>query len=103
MHPLLALEPGARLDVEGLVSVRATRATGLPLAPIPGRADWPETPGTDGRPVALDVVRDPAAGTALKVYGGWSSRAGTAPAARVARGRGGGPAGRTRLELAWYA
>ena len=55
MHPLLALEPGARFEVEGLVSVRVTSVIGLPIAPVPGRADWPETPGTDGRPIALDV------------------------------------------------
>ncbi len=71
MHPLLALEAGGRMEVEGLVSVRVSHAVGLPLAPVPGRAEWPETPGTDGRPVALDVVRGPGAGTALKLYGGW--------------------------------
>ena len=105
MHPLLALEPGARLDVEGLVSVVATRATGLLLAPIPGRADWPEAPGTDGRPVALDLVRDPTAGVALKAYGGWelygswdsASGEGLPGVAAAVQPDG------ARLELAWYA
>ncbi len=105
MHPLLALEAGARLDVEGLVSVRVTQATGLPIAPVPGRADWPETPGTDGRPVALDVVRDAAAGTALKAFGGWelygswdsASGEGLPGVAAAVQPDG------ARLELTWYA
>ncbi len=105
MHALLALEPGARLEVEGLASIRVSHAAGLPLAPVPGRADWPETPGTDGRPVALDVVREPVARTALKAYGGWElyggwdgdggeGLPGVAAAAQ--------PDG-ARLELSWYA
>ncbi len=105
MHPLLALEPGARFDVEGLVSVRVTRATGLPIAPVPGRADWPETPGTDGRTVALDVVRNPAAGTALKAFGGWelygswdSATGEGLPGVAAAVQPDG-----ARLELTWYA
>ncbi len=105
MHPLLALEPDARIEVEGLVSVRVSAAAGLPLAPVPGRADWPETPGTDGRPIALDVVRGPGAGTALKAYGGWelygswdsASGEGLPGVAAVAQPDGG------RLELSWYA
>jgi hypothetical protein len=105
MHPLLALEPGARVEVEGLVSVRVARAIGLPLAPVPGRAEWPETPGTDGRPIALDVVRDAGAGTALKAYGGWELYGGWDGAggeglpgvAAVTQPDG------ARLELSWYA
>lgn len=105
MHPLLALEPGARVEVEGLVSVRVAHAVGLPLAPVPGRADWPETPGTDGRAVALDVVRGPSAGTALKAFGGWELYGGWEGAggeglpgvAAVAQPDG------SRLELTWYA
>lgn len=105
MHPLLALEPGARVEVEGLVSVRVVYAVGLPLAPVAGRADWPETPGTDGRPVALDVVRGPSAGTALKAFGGWELYGGWENAggeglpgvAAVAQPDG------SRLELTWYA
>lgn len=71
MHPLLALEPGARVDVEGLASVRVTQAAGVPIGPVPGHVAWPETPGTDGPMIALDVVRERGAGTALKLYGGW--------------------------------
>src|SRR5665811_847678 len=71
MHPLLALEPGARVDVEGLASVRVTQAAGVPSGPVPGHVAWPETPGTDGPMIALDVVRERGAGTALKLYGGW--------------------------------
>jgi hypothetical protein len=105
MHPLLALEPGSRLEVEGLVSVRVTHAAGLPIAPVPGRADWPETPGTDGRPVALDVVRGPAAGSAVMAYGGWelygswdaATGEGLPGVAAVVQPDGG------RLELSWYA
>jgi hypothetical protein len=105
MHPLLALEPGARLEVEGLVSVRVTHATGLPIAPVPGRADWPETPGTDGRPVALDVVREAGAGTALKAFGGWelygswdaATGEGLPGVAGVVQPDG------ARLDLTWYA
>ena len=105
MHPLLALEPGARVEVEGLVSVRVALAVALPLAPVPGRADWPETPGTDGRPLRLDVVGDPAAGTALKAFGGWElygswdafGGEGLPGVATVAQPDG------SRLELTWYA
>jgi len=105
MHPLLALEPGARIEVGGLVSVRVAHAAGLPLAPVPGRADWPETPGTDGRPLQLDVVGDPAAGTALKAFGGWelygswdsAGGEGLPGVAAVAQPDG------SRLELTWYA
>jgi hypothetical protein len=103
MHPLLALEPGARLEVEGLVNALAVYVVGLPLAP--GRVDWPETPGTDGRPVALDVVRGPAAGTAAKLFGGWglygswesTMGEGLPGVAAVAQPDG------SRLELTWYA
>jgi hypothetical protein len=105
MHPLLALEPGARMEVEGLVSVRVDHAVGLPIAPIPGRADWPETPGTDGRPVALDVVSGPGAGTAIKLFGGWElygswdsvSGEGLPGVAAAVQPDG------ARLELTWYA
>jgi hypothetical protein len=105
MHPLLALEPGARIEVEGLVSVRVAHALGLPLAPVPGRADWPETPGTDGRPLQLSVVGDPASGTSLKAFGGWelygswdaAGGEGLPGVAAVAQPDG------SRLELTWYA
>jgi hypothetical protein len=105
MHPLLALEPGAHIDVEGLVSVRVASATGLPLAPVPGRADWPETPGTDGRPIRLDIVGEPTAGTAVMAFGGWelygswdaAGGEGLPGVAAVAQPDG------SRLELTWYA
>ena len=105
MHPLLALEPGARFEVEGLVSVRVVHATGLALAPVPGRADWPETPGTDGRSIVLDVVGDPGAATALKAFGGWelygswdgAGGEGLPGIAAVSQPDG------SRLELSWYA
>ena len=105
MHPLLALEPGARIEVEGLVSVRVAHAAGLPLAPVPGHADWPETPGTDGRPLRLDVVGDPTAGTALKAFGGWelygswdaAGGEGLPGVAAVVQPDG------SRLDLTWYA
>ncbi len=105
MHPLLALEPGARVEVEGLVTVLATQATGLPLAPVPGRADWPETPGVDGRPISLDLVGERGAGTAVKLYGGWglygawdsSVGEGLPGVAGVVQPDG------SRLELSWYA
>jgi len=105
MHPLLALEPGGRIEVEGLASVRLVSAVNLPLAPVPGRADWPETPGTDGRPVALDVVRGRGAGTALRAVGGWelyggwegSSGEGLPGVAAAVQPDG------ARLELTWYA
>jgi hypothetical protein len=105
MHPLLALEPGARIEVEGLVTVLVTQASGLALAPVPGRADWPETPGTDGRPIPLDVVGERGAGTAAKLYGGWglygdwdsSVGEGLPGVAAVVQPDG------ARLELSWYA
>jgi hypothetical protein len=105
MHPLLALDPGARVGVVGLGSVRVAWAAGLPLAPIPGRADWPETPGTDGRPIRLDIVGDPVAGTALKAFGGWelygswdaAGGEGLPGVAAVAQPDG------SRLEITWYA
>jgi len=105
MNPLLALEPGSRIEVEGLVSVRVAWAAGVPLAPIPGRADWPETPGTDGRPIQLDVVGAPAAGVALRAFGGWElygswdsgGGEGLPGVAGVAQPDG------SRLDLTWYA
>ncbi|MFH1474858.1 MAG: hypothetical protein ABIG85_03265, partial [Chloroflexota bacterium] len=105
MHPLLALEPGARVEVEGLVSVSVAHVAGLPIVPVPGRAGWPETPGTDGRALQLDVVGDPAAGTALKAFGGrelygsWDAGRGERlpGVAAVAQPDG------SRLELTWYA
>ncbi len=105
MHPLLALDPGSRLEVEGLFSVRVAHATGLALAPVPGRAAWPEAPGTDGRPIALDVVGTPGAGTALKAFGGWelygswdgAGGEGLPGMAAVTQPDG------SRLELSWYA
>lgn len=105
MHPLLALEAGARIEVEGLVNVLVTQATGLPLAAVPGRAEWPETPGTDGRPIALDVVGDVSAARAAKLYGGWglygdwdaSIGEGLPGVAAVIQPDG------ARLELSWYA
>jgi hypothetical protein len=103
MHPLLALDPGARLEVEGLVTVVVAHTVGLPLGP--GRADWPETPGTDGRPIALDLVGDPGAGTAAKLFGGWglygsweaSTGEGLPGVASVVQPDG------SRLDLSWYA
>lgn len=105
MHPLLALEHGARIEVEGLATVLVSTAVGLPLAPVPGRADWPETPGTDGRAIPLDLVGDPGARTAVKLYGGWglygswdsSVGEGLPGVAAVAQPDG------SRLELTWYA
>ena len=105
MHPLLALEPGTRIEVEGLVSVRVAQAAGLPLGRVPGRAGWPETPGTDGRPRRLDIVGDPGAGTALKAFGGWElygswdggGGEGLPGVAALAQPDG------SRLELTWYA
>jgi hypothetical protein len=105
MHPLLALETGATIEVEGLASVRVGQATGLPIAPVPGRCDWPETPGTHGRPIDLHVVREPAAGTALKafggweLYGGWEGGSGEGLPGVAAAVQPGGD----RIELSWYA
>lgn len=105
MHPLLVLEPGGCLEVEGLSSVRVAMAAGLQIGPVPGRADWPETPGTDGRTVRLDVAREPGAGVALKAFGGWelyggwdnASGEGLPGVAAAAQPDG------SRLELTWYA
>ena len=105
MHPILALEPGARIDVEGLASVRVTQAMGVPIGPVPGHVAWPETPGTDGPMIALDVVRERGAGTALKLYGGWElygswdsvSGEGLPGVAAVHQPDG------SSLELTWYA
>lgn len=105
MHPLLALEPGATIEVEGLASVRVGQATGLPITPVPGRCDWPETPGTDGRPIDLHVVRGPQAGTAFKafggweLYGGWEGGSGEGLPGVAAAVQPGGD----RIELSWYA
>jgi hypothetical protein len=105
MHPLLALDPGARVDVEGLASVRVTQAAGVPIGPVPGHVAWPETPGTDGPMIALDLVRERGAGTALKLYGGWElygswdsvSGEGLPGVAAVRQPDG------SALELTWYA
>ena len=105
MHPLLALEPGARVNVEGLASVRVTQAVGVPIGPVPGQVAWPEAPGTDGPMIALDVVRERGAGTALKLYDGWElhgnwdsvSGEGLPGVAAVRQPNG------SALELTWYA
>ena len=105
MHPLLALEPGAHVEVEGLASVRVTAAVSVPIGPVPGHVAWPETPGTDGPMIALDVVRERSAGTALKLYGGWElygswdsvSGEGLPGVAAVRQPDG------SALELTWYA
>ena len=105
MHPLLALDPGARLEAEGVASVLVTHAAGLPIAPVPGRADWPETPGTDGRPVTLAVARGPWAGTALKAYAGWElygSRQDATGEGLPGVAAAVQPDG-SRLDLTWYA
>jgi hypothetical protein len=104
MHPLLVLEPGARVEVEGLASVRVTHASGVSIGPVPGHVGWPETRGTDGSMIALDVVRERGAGTALKLYGGWElygswdslSGEGLPGAAAVHQPDGSG------LELTWH-
>ncbi len=76
-HPLLALEPGARLHLPGVARVRMWRSRGAtdrsdddllawPIAAVPGRG-----------PVPLDVVQGVDAGLALKLFA-------TVPAARAA-------------------
>ena len=41
MHPLLALEPGARLALRGVHRVAITNATGFDLGSVDGTVDWP--------------------------------------------------------------
>lgn len=64
MHPALALEPGARIDLPGVERVSLTWANGLALAP--GAVAWPLAE-VGGSTVDLAAVRS-GTGWALKLY-----------------------------------
>jgi hypothetical protein len=68
MHALLALEPGARLLVEGAESAVMTHGIGLGLAAAAEPIAWPEAVAADGRRVRLDEVRGIEVGQAAKLY-----------------------------------
>jgi galactose mutarotase-like enzyme len=66
MHPVLALEPGTRVDLGGADRARLTWANGLPLSPSE-RIDWPLARRDDGERIDLSLVRGPE-GWAAKLY-----------------------------------
>lgn len=66
MHPTLALEPGARLELPGTDSVRLTWMTGSPRV-ADGSVRWPLAGTVDGREVDLARVRE-SDGSAAKYY-----------------------------------
>ena len=68
MHPLLALEPGARLVLGGVHRVAITNATGFDLGSVDGTVDWPLARLRDGRTTDLSRIAGVEAGTALKAY-----------------------------------
>ncbi len=69
MHPLLALEPGARIELPGVGHLGLTRAVGLDLKTVEGRLGWPMALTADGSTVDLSLVRDVSARIALKLAG----------------------------------
>ncbi len=70
MHPLFAIEPGSRIEVNDLRSVLVTHAAGIDLPFLPRRVPWPTATDDRGEPIAWDTVRAREAGTAAKLYGG---------------------------------
>lgn len=69
MHPLLALEPGTRIELPGIERLRVSHATGLHLATTGGGVDWPIARRADGSTVDLSLVPPVGAGLALKLAG----------------------------------
>ena len=74
MHPLLALDVGARLVLEGVDTVTVTGATGLDVTLRNGAARWPVADLGNGGTIDLSEIRGVEAGTSLKVYAEAASR-----------------------------
>jgi hypothetical protein len=68
MHPLLALDVGARLVLVGVDAVTVTGSTGLDLTLRGGSVGWPVAELGDGVTIDLAAIRGVEAGTSLKVY-----------------------------------
>jgi hypothetical protein len=69
MHPILAVEPGDRLELVGVRSVAATYVRPGPREAEGRTLHWPVAT-VDGRRVRLDRVAPPDGATALKLYAG---------------------------------
>lgn len=68
IHPLLALEPGARLAIPGVDAVRVTNGPGLDLRAANGQVAWPVVDTLAGDRLDLSRIPDSSAGTARKLY-----------------------------------
>ncbi len=69
MHPLLALEPGATIELPGTERLALTRAIGLDLATTDGVVDWPLAKTASGLTMDLSRVLGKEAEIALKLAG----------------------------------
>jgi hypothetical protein len=68
MHPLLALEPGARLAIAGVDAVSVTHGPRVEVRNADGRTGWPVTNLLAGGTLDLSRIPDAQAGTAVKLY-----------------------------------
>lgn len=117
MHPLLALDAGARLAIGRLDEVTVTSETGLDLATRGGLAGWPVAERREGGTIDLSEIQGVDASIALKAYADapsglviayqpdgsglvidWDRRA--APALGVWIDAGGWPVGEARHQVA---
>jgi len=69
MHPLFALDPGSRIHVPDVGTMRLSHQSGLGLD-VGSEVAWPASVAADGRSVQLDIVRGIEAGQAAKLYAG---------------------------------
>jgi galactose mutarotase-like enzyme len=67
-HPLLATEPGMRLEVAGSPQFRVDSSTGARLPAADEQVAWPPTVAGDGDPLDLSIAPDSDVGLALKLY-----------------------------------
>jgi hypothetical protein len=68
MHPLLALETGARLAIPGIDAVRVTNEPGPDLRAADGWVAWPVAGTFTGDGLDLSRIPDARAGTARKLF-----------------------------------
>jgi hypothetical protein len=68
MHPLLALEPGSRVELSGLDRIGLRSSTEIEFATDEaGTVGWPIATATDGTKIDLALVHDAGAGFAVKL------------------------------------
>jgi len=68
MHPLLAVDPGGRVELPAAQRVRLSHAAGIALAAgADGMLQWPLATTADDTAFDLSLVRDETAGIALKL------------------------------------